>query len=183
MKNQETKQAYIRMRAEGKSYNTIASALNISKTTCSQWEKELSQDIALLKQEELNSLYETFFMKKEARIKQLGSIVSKIDDAIANIDFNQIQPDKLLDIKLKYMEALQKEYITIEPLVRIQDNLTPGGIMEALADLADRVRTGLVQTDQVSKEVLILSNLIKAYETTELKTKIDILERALEVRQ
>ena len=60
------------MRAEGQSFSDIAQQLHISKSTCSTWERELEAEIAQLKKEELNALYESYHMKKEARIKQLG---------------------------------------------------------------------------------------------------------------
>ena len=41
MKDEATKRAFIRLRAEGKSYAAIAAELNISKSTCTAWEREL----------------------------------------------------------------------------------------------------------------------------------------------
>lgn len=176
MKPQEQKQEYIRLRAEGKSYSFIADKLHISKSTCSNWEKELGADIAQLKQEELNSLYDSYHMKKEARIRQLGDTLDRVEDALAKTDLTEVAPEKLLDFKLKYTEALQKEYVGTDPAFKLGDSLDPRDIVKALGDLLDRVRAGEVTTEQANRESLILSNLLRAYDTVEVKAKLDALE-------
>ena len=176
MKPQEQKQEYIRLRAEGKSYSYIADKLHISKSTCSNWEKELGADIAQLKQEELNSLYDSYHMKKEARIRQLGDTLDRVEDALAKTDLTEVAPEKLLDFKLKYTEALQKEYVGTDPAFKLGDSLDPRDIVKALGDLLDRVRAGEVTTEQANRESLILSNLLRAYDTVEVKAKLDALE-------
>lgn len=176
MKPQEQKQEYIRLRAEGKSYSFIADKLHISKSTCSNWEKELVADIAQLKQEELNSLYDSYHMKKEARIRQLGDTLDRVEDALAKTDLTEVAPEKLLDFKLKYTEALQKEYVGTDPSFKLGDSLDPRDIVKALGDLLDRVRAGEVTTEQANRESLILSNLLRAYDTVEVKAKLDALE-------
>ncbi len=180
MKTNEQKQEYIRLRAEGRSYSYIAEALHISKSTCTKWEKSLASDIAALKAEELNALYDTYHMKKEARIHQLGGTLQKIEDALTSADLSAMPPEKLLEYKLKYAEALNKEYISTAPAYKITSTATPDMIVEALADLLNRVRAGEVSAEQANKESSILSNLLKAYDTVEVKAKIEALEKLLE---
>ena len=110
MKPQEAKERYILLRAEGKSYDAIAQELHISNSTCSAWEKELEQAIADRKAEQLEQLYDSYYMKKEARIKQLGGTLANIEDALAAADLTQMQPKELLEYKLKYIAALKEEY-------------------------------------------------------------------------
>lgn len=176
MKPRELKQEYIKLRAEGKSYSYIADKLQISKSTCTKWEKALSADIAQLKREELNALYDSYHMKKEARIKQLGDTLERVEDALGKVDLQEVAPEKLLDFKLKYTEALQKEYIGTDPAFKLENSLEPTDIVKALSDLLNRVRAGEVTTEQANRESLILSNLLKAYETVEVKAKLDEIE-------
>lgn len=176
MKPQEQKQEYIRLRAEGKSYSIIADKLHISKSTCTNWERELEAEIAQLKQEELNTLYNSYHMKKEARIRQLGNALERIDTALQGVDLTKVAPEKLLDFKLKYTEALQKEYVSTDPIFKLGDSINPTDIVRALADLLERVRAGEVTTEQANRESLILSNLLRAYDTVEVKAKLDALE-------
>ena len=176
MKPIELKQEYIKLRAEGKSYSFIADKLHISKSTCTKWEVQLAEEIAQLKKEELNTLYDSYHMKKEARIRQLGDTLGRVEDALAKVDLTEVAPEKLLDFKLKYTEALQKEYVGTNPAFKLKDSIDPKDIVTALADLLDRVRAGEVTTEQANRESLILSNLLKAYETVEVKAKLDALE-------
>lgn len=176
MKPQELKQEYIRLRAEGRSYSYIAQELHISKSTCTKWEQALGADIAQLKKEQLNTLYEEYSMKKEGRIKQLGDTLARIEEAIQAADLSEVPAEKLLDLKLKYREALQKEYITTQPAFKLKDSINPRDIVTALGDLLDRVRAGEISNEQANRESLILSNLLRAYEQVEIKAKLDELE-------
>ena len=182
MKPAELKKEYIRLRAEGKSYSVIAEQLHISKSTCTKWEKDLAEQIDELKRAELTELCESYGMTKEARIKKLWDTLEKINEALAKTDFSTVDPAKLLDFKLKYTEALKGEYVgqkkAIEP-----ESLEARDIVEALADLLNRTRAGDITTDQAQRESLILSNLLKAYDTTEVKAKLDELEAIVGGRQ
>ena len=176
MKPQELKQEYIRLRAEGRSYSYIAQELHISKSTCTKWEQTLGEDIAQLKKEQLNTLYEEYSMKKEGRLQHLGNQLSRQEDTFLATDLTEVPPEKLLDLKLKYREALQKEYITTQPAFKLKDSINPRDIVTALGDLLDRVRAGEISNEQANRESLILSNLLRAYEQVEIKAKLDELE-------
>ena len=140
MKSAAIKNEFINMRAQGKSYSAIATSLKISKSTCAAWEQELKDQIAMLKQEQLNGLYEAYYMTKEARIRKLGDTLKNIDTALDGIDLTQIPPEKLLDFKLKYMEALKEEYMGTAPAYQFDEEVTPDGILLALGDLLNRSR-------------------------------------------
>lgn len=176
MKPQETKTEFIRLRAEGRSYSYIADKLHISKSTCSSWEQELKGAIAELRQEQLSELYSSYAMTKEARIKKLGDTLESINTALDGADLSEIPPEKLLDFKLKYTEALKGEYTGSGTPYQFTDRLAPKEIVVALGDLLNRIRAGEVTTEQASKESTVIANLLKAYDTVEVKAKLDALE-------
>jgi len=176
LKPQETKTEFIRLRAEGRSYSYIADKLHISKSTCSSWEQELKGAIAELRQEQLNELYSSYAMTKEARIKKLGDTLESINTALDGADLSEIPPEKLLDFKLKYTEALKGEYTGSGTPYQFTDRLDPKEIVVALGDLLNRIRAGEVTTEQASKESTVIANLLKAYDTVEVKAKLDALE-------
>lgn len=177
MKPQEQKTEFIRLRAEGKSYSYIAEALHISKSTCSSWEKELQDAIAELKQEQLNELYSSYFMTKEARVKKLGETLNEINKALEAVDLKEISADKLLDYKLKYMEALKGEYTGSERAYQLnKDNIEAKDIVKAYGDLLARVQAGEISTEQANRESAVIANLLKAYDLVEVKAKLDALE-------
>lgn len=177
MKPAEQKTEFIRLRAEGKSYSVIADTLHISKSTCTAWERELKDAIAELKQEQLNELYSSYYMTKEARIKKLGDTLESINTALEGADLSQIPPEKLLEYKLKYTEALKGEYTgSGEPYQFTADKIKPADIVTALGDLLNRVRAGEVTPEQANRESAVIATLLRAYDTVEVKEKLDALE-------
>lgn len=116
MKTLEAKSAFINLRAQGESYASIAKKLGISKSTCSQWNYELDNEIQATKEENLRALYIEHGMLRTARIERLGKTLKSIDKALESIDLTAIAPEKLLDMKLKYMEALGKQYQNLDTL-------------------------------------------------------------------
>jgi len=180
LKPQETKTEFIRLRAEGRSYSYIADTLHISKSTCTKWERELKAQIAELRQEQLNELYSSYAMTKEARIKKLGNTLERINTALDGADLSMIPPEKLLEYKLKYTEALKREYTGSEtPYQFTADKIEPKDIVTALADLLNRVRTGEVTPELANMESTIIANLLKAYDTVEVKEKLNALESVI----
>lgn len=175
MKPTELKTEFIQLRAEGQSYSSIAEKLHISKATCTKWERDLADQIGELKRAKLAELCESYSMNKEARIKRLGDTLGKINRALEETDYRTVDPAKLLDYQLKYMEALKGEYIGTKPALELE-NINAKDIVAALGDLLNRVRAGEVTTEQAQKESLILSQLLKAYDTVEVKARIDELE-------
>mgnify|MGYP000052188596 CR=1 FL=1 len=73
MKTAETKQEFIKLRAEGLSYRKIQDRIGVSKSTCQKWEQAYKREIAELKADSMSELYNAYGMTKEARIKKNGS--------------------------------------------------------------------------------------------------------------
>ena len=173
MKTQDKREKFIELRAEGHSYSQIQKELGIAKSTCSSWEKELENDIAVMKRDALTALYDSYHMTKEARIRKIGDTLSKIDTALESADLSEVAPEKLLDLKLKYEEALRKEYT---PPAKALGELDAQGIVTAMGDLLDRVKAGELTTEQATRESTVLANLLRAFDTVEVRAKIEELE-------
>lgn len=110
MKSKETKEKFIQLRGEGLSFDKIAKQLDISKSTCSTWNAQLRMEILEKQRDTYDELYRQYGMIKQAKIHSLGNILKEIDNAINKIDFSAMTPTQLLNAKLKYQDALQKEY-------------------------------------------------------------------------
>ena len=175
----EAKTEFIRMRAEGKSYRKIAEALHISRSTCGEWEQEFKEDIARMKQDQLNDLYEAYYMTKQARIEKLGHALQRINTALDGADLTAMEPKELLDYQLKYMAALREEYTGTGEPFRFPAKVELPDIINALGDLMNRTRAGDITTEQARNEGALLANLMKAYDISELQTKLDALEAVL----
>ena len=176
MKPQEEKAEFIKLRAEGKSYSFIAETLHISKSTCTSWERELKDQIAQLKREHLNELYDSYYMTREARIMKLGDTLVNINAALDKTDLSSVSPEKLLDFKLKFTEALKAEYIDTNPPQRLGTHFKAQDILKVLGNLLDRIRAGEISMEQAGRESLVIGNLLKAYDTVELQNKLQTLE-------
>jgi transposase len=176
VKAQEIKNEFIRLRAEGKSYSAIADTLHISKSTCTAWERELKDRITELKQEQLNELYSQYYMTREARIRRLGDTLEGINAALSEADLKDIAPEKLLDFKLKYTEALKGEFTGTAPAYLFDGTIEPKDVVAALGDLLNRIRAGEATAEQAGRESLVLSNILKAYDAAETKARIDALD-------
>lgn len=180
MKPTEKKEQFVIMRAEGKSYSTIAKELEISKSTCTAWERELKEQIAEKKAESLNALYTAYSMTHEARVKKLGERLAAVETAAEEADLTQINPEKLIRLELDLRKALKEEYIAPsakgEP---IPATAQPADILTAFIDLLNRVRAGEVTDEQATKEGNILTSILKAYEQTELQARLTALESIL----
>lgn len=153
MKDNETKRAFIKARAEGKSYSAIQKELNIAKATCTSWERSFKKEIDALKQEQLEELYTSYHMQREARIKTLGETVQAIDKAIDSKSLEEIPAEKLLELRLKYGRELKKEYV--EPLSIDMDN-TLDGLLEQYDDIYKKAQRGDYTPDDVRARLSIL---------------------------
>jgi len=180
MKDTETKKKFIQLRAQGKPYSEIMKALKISKTTCIKFEKESKAEIDELKKVEVQELYESYGLAKEARIKKLGDTLNKINDALDKADFTKIDTAKLLELRLKYTEVLKAERPSTTSTFDTSEEITASGILTAIADLLNRVKAGEVTQDQAQQESKILQDLLKAFDTVEVKAKLDEIETLLE---
>lgn len=182
MKTIEDREQFIKLRAEGRSYSYIMKEVGIAKATCSNWESEYKDQIAELKADRMQELYNSYYMTKEARIKKLGETLNKINATLETTDFENIQPDKLLDFKLKYTEALKSEFIDTTHNA-LKEDFKAQDILNSLGDLLTRLKQGAITPEQAGKECMIFNNILKAYENVELADKIKILEKIVGGRQ
>lgn len=70
MKDQETRERFVELRAEGWSFDRIAQELKASKQTLVNWGKELALEISNLKAIELEALREKFYLLKSQKVTE-----------------------------------------------------------------------------------------------------------------
>lgn len=153
MKDTETKLAFIKARAEGKSYSTITKELGIAKATCTSWEQALKEDIEAMKRAQTEELYTAYNMKRETRIKALGDILQGLDKAIADKPLEELPLDKLLELRLKYARELKTE--CIEP-VEITTDDTLEGLLEQYNQLYRDSKTGKYSPADIKAQIAVL---------------------------
>jgi len=117
-------------------------------------------------------------MPKEKNAKQgrTAAILEKIDRAIAGADFAKIPAEKLLALRLQYIEAAKSE---APPTRKPMKAGSVEEVLAAYAELINEVRAGRITTEAAAKENNILAGMIKAIETSQLKARIEEIERIL----
>ena len=188
----ELKAQFVGLRAKGWSYRRIARQLHVSKSTLANWSQELEEEIASLKAMELEALYETYYLLKEGRIRLLGGVLRKIKAELRSRSLSDVSTDKLLELLLKYDEALQAEYVEPRPLssqeiaelkAKAGTKLDSQAISEELDDLLKRYKAGLLDIQQARQELALLLAILKAEEQGVIEEKLERIGGVLEVRR
>ena len=191
---QELKAHFIQLRAKGLSLSKIAKRMKLSKTTLANWSQELEAEIAGLKAMELEALQEQYFLLKEGRIRLLGGLLKKLQQEADQRDLTSLPTDKLLDLLLKYQEALQGEYVEARPLSQSQigelqsmagsgTKMDSQAIAKALEETLQRYKAGLITMDQARQELALLIAALKAQEQAVIEIKLERLEAVLDDRR
>jgi hypothetical protein len=116
-----TKQKFIELRAQGYSYDKIATKLKKSKQALIDWNNEYKEEIANRKALELEALQEQFFLLKEHRLRAFGETLQKIKKEIDKRTLKDVSTDKLLDLYTKYYLLLKEEIV--EPVFKTTGEL------------------------------------------------------------
>jgi len=142
MKPQTTKEKFIDLRAQGLSFDKIAKELQTSKQTLIDWSKELQNEIANRKALELETLYEKYYLLKEAKIKKYGAILSKITSELEERDFSNVPTGRLLELYLLYFERLSQEIVepTFKSSQEIAEELQDRELLERLVSPSPSVK-------------------------------------------
>lgn len=120
MKDAETKERFVELRARGFSYQNIATELGISKQTALNWASELRVEIHNLKALAVDALYQKYLMTKAARVEIFGEQLAKIREELGKRQYDNVSTDKLVDVLLKLMTAMDKERESLQ-VKRITD--------------------------------------------------------------
>ncbi len=131
------RERFIELRAQGWSFDKIAKDMGKAKQTLINWSKELQEEIANRKALELESLYEKYYLLKEHRLQNFGTMLQKMREEILNRDLSDVSTDKLLDLLLKYDNHIREEIV--EPVIKsseeIQEEATDRAILDRLTSL------------------------------------------------
>jgi len=136
-KPEEVKHRFIELRALGKSYAAICKELQITKPTAVDWGRQLEQEIARLKAIELEGLYESYGLQKEARIKALGGMLQRMEAELAQRDLTKVNTGRLLELYLTYHQqaALDTQELRFISTQEEEEEHQHQEILKALATL------------------------------------------------
>lgn len=107
----DTERRIIELRAQGKSYATIAKEADVAKQTAVDVCKKCKEEIATLQALEIDELHETQRVTYRERITALSSLMQRVRAEIDSRDLTQVPTEKLIDLYLKQASALKDEII------------------------------------------------------------------------
>lgn len=109
MKDSESKERFLELRAQGKSLRSIESDTGTNRRTLSKWERESKEELANLKAIELDALREEYWLTRQARIKIYGDQRQRTIEEFKIRDLSEVPTPKLVDIFLKLDAQLRDE--------------------------------------------------------------------------
>lgn len=126
---------FILLRADGLSYDKIASQLKTAKSTLIQWSKLFEEDIKELQFHAMAELKEVYSWNLKSKYETLLKQLQKIDDAILEAGLSDTSIKDLFTIK----QALVYQLETIEKKVSIKSNVVTTNILGQKEDIPMRL--------------------------------------------
>ena len=109
MKDLDTKERFVELRAQGMSFAAIALELSVSKATLIGWSKEMQEEINNFRQLHLDSIREKYRLQTESRMEFFSDQLGKLRAELQKRDLSEVRTDRLLDLALKVFREAQSE--------------------------------------------------------------------------
>lgn len=109
MKDIETKQRFVELRAGGSSFEKIAAELGVSKPTLLNWSKEFSKEVKQGRFLRFEGLIEQYALVKEERVKALAEVLRAALSELKSRDMKEVSTEKLVGLVFTLQEKLLAE--------------------------------------------------------------------------
>ena len=121
MHTPETKQKFIALRAQGRSYENIAKELNVAKSTLILWSRELRFEIQNQRAIVLDDLHERILGNAQHRISQLNLKLAKLEGELQQRDLSDVPTARLYAMAEKMRRDIERltEHSFISPIKEI----------------------------------------------------------------
>lgn len=114
MKDNNSKNKFIELRASGKSFKAISEELQVSKPTLIKWSREFQLEIQNMRALQLDEIREKYLLTQEHKIKTYYDFLIKIESELESRTLSDIPTEKLLalynDIKIKLRDLSRVEF-------------------------------------------------------------------------
>jgi len=102
------KDRFLQLRAEGKSYRAIAAELHVGRSTLLDWGRQFQADIDALRAIRIEALKEQYQLLYHHQVQLLAKQIQTVRDMLNRCDLSDMPANKLLDMQLKLLTAIQK---------------------------------------------------------------------------
>ena len=137
MKDQQVRDKFIELRAQGWSFDRIAQELNVSKPTLINWSREFSLEIQNLKALALDGLREKFSLSEQKRLELLGEILEKLKQEALNRNYSGMADHKVLELIIKYSETVGEAMPPVQ--FRQKEPYDPNEELKKMLEAKERV--------------------------------------------
>lgn len=108
MKDSSHKERFVELRAQGKSFATIAEEIGVSKPTLITWSRELGERVQNLRAINDEALIEKYRLTKEREIKTLSHQLEAVEKELATRSLADIPTEKLYGVLFKLMDETRR---------------------------------------------------------------------------
>jgi|SRR5690242_5283315 len=112
MKDHETQQRFIELRAQGRSFDKIATELNVSKRTLINWSHKFRFELQNLRAIELEALREKLIATTEARAQDLANELHRVEFELQMRDLGKVPTGRLYSIARSLRRQILQETAT-----------------------------------------------------------------------
>ena len=105
MKDQETQQKFVDLRARGRSFARIAEELQISKRTLIDWSRKFQFEIQNQRAIELEALRERYLATREEQVRHLGERLREVEAELATRKIAELSTPRLFTLS----ESLRRQ--------------------------------------------------------------------------
>mgnify|MGYP001565353436 CR=1 FL=1 len=109
MEDLSVKEKFIELRGMGRSFDSIAKELSVSKQTLINWSQQFSVEINNFKALELDALREKYLLSRKAKVEMFGEMLNRLKEEFLKRDFSSIPPKDLFESIMKLCTVLEKE--------------------------------------------------------------------------
>lgn len=145
---QDVKNEFVILMAEGVSQRQAAKQLNVSLSTVQAWAKELKADIEIVKQQNKEQLLNTYTTIKQAHLQSLAGTVTRIDAELTKRNLEDVSTEKLLELNLKYQKELIEGYEKEPQIFEVDEIETADDYKTEYARLYNKVLAGEITPNQ-----------------------------------
>jgi transcriptional regulator with XRE-family HTH domain len=107
MKDNETKERFLELRAKGLPLAKIAAEIKVSKTTLVNWEGDLKEQIDNLRAMELEAMYDKYHLSTRKKVEFFGDILSRIQRELETRELSEIPTEKLFAMYAHFYREAQ----------------------------------------------------------------------------
>ena len=105
MKDQETQQKFVDLRARGRSFARIAEELQVSKRTLIEWSRKFQFEIQNQRAIEMEALRERYLATREEQVRHLGERLREVEAELASRKVAELSTPRLFTLS----ESLRRQ--------------------------------------------------------------------------